>query len=164
MKLGPTLLREPRDHAEIGERGFPALHRPVRAVRRGARGDEERETRAGVLCAGVAKRAPVLPEILAPTTRVVLPEALLWCAGRGLARADRTPGENMADGSSNAVRQERLTLGVHAEVDAGRPPVDQLRRGGGSGACERDERDGYDGGRTHGDSPLKIGRGPKNFR
>src|SRR3954463_6104894 len=76
---------------EIGQGSPPGLHRPVRAVRRGARSHEPRELRA-VVAAATARARP------APTG-IVLAELNLRDARVRRARVDRPPGHDAVEAS-----------------------------------------------------------------
>src|SRR5439155_19287403 len=107
------------------------------------------------------ERPPVLRVVLAPAACVVLPEPDLRLAGGRVPRIDRAPGEDVPYMPADAIREERLVLGVHGELDAGRVAVvhgeldagrvavDQLGCGGRPGPGEPGDGSGDDGNTTH---------------
>ena len=84
----------PRREPEVGLVPLPALDRPVRAVARRARGDEERERRAAVRPARVAKLLPDRLALGPPAARVVDAELRLRLRLARCARVQRTPHEH----------------------------------------------------------------------
>ena len=139
--LEPLLakLGRPRREAEVRERPAPALRGPVRAVRRLAGSDEVRQRRPVV----AAARAGELRRVArSPAARVVDLELDLARALGRRARVDRAPDEHAANPVAEAVRDERIALAVHGDLDTGGIASDQLGGGGGAGNRERRAENG----------------------
>ncbi len=106
-----------RARAVVGQRPLPGLHRPVRAVGRGARHDAPGERRPVVRAADVAADA-------APDRERERDLGLRPARG---ARADRAPGGHRARAAARAERDERVAARVDLETDGRRVAADQRR-------------------------------------